>query len=73
MVERFNRTLKAMLVKHAARFGNHWDEYLSAALCAYRNTPNETTGEKPLFLVFGLDLLFPHRSSLAANICPGTN
>ena len=64
MVERFNRTLKAMLRKHAARFGNQWDEYLSAALWAYCNTPHETTGEKPSFLLFGLDCRSPTEAAL---------
>ena len=59
MVERFNRTLKAMLRKHAARFGNQWDQYLSSVLWAYRNTPHESTGEKPSFLLFGWDLRTP--------------
>ena len=64
MVERFNRTLKAMLRKHAARFGNQWDQYLSGVLWAYRNTPHETTGEKPSFLLFGLDCRSPIQASL---------
>ena len=59
MVERFNRTLKAMLRKHAARFGKQWDQYLSSVLWAYRNTVHESTGEKPSFLLFGLDLRSP--------------
>ena len=33
MVERFNRTLKTMLRKHAATFGNQWDQYLPGLLC----------------------------------------
>ena len=37
MVERFNRTLKTMLRKHAARFGNQWDRFLPGVLWAYRN------------------------------------
>ena len=55
MVERFNRTLKTMLRKHAATFGNQWDQYLPGLLWAYRNTPHESTGEKPSFLLYGLD------------------
>ena len=31
MVERFNRTLKTMLRKHAAKFGSQWDEYITGA------------------------------------------
>ena len=55
MVERFNRTLKIMLRKHAARFGNQWDKYLSGILWSYRNTRHSSTREKPSFLLFGLD------------------
>ena len=59
MVERFNRTLKSMLRKHAARFGDQWDEYLSGILWSYRNTPHASTGEKPSFLLFGTDCRSP--------------
>ena len=46
LTERFNRTLKTMLWKHAAQYGAQWDRYLSGVLWAYRNTPHEATGEK---------------------------
>ena len=59
MVERFNRTLKSMLRKHAARFGVQWDRFLSGVLYAYRNTPHDSTGEKPSYLLFGTDLRSP--------------
>ncbi len=57
LVERFNRTLQAMLRKHALRFGNYWDCHLYGVLWAYRNTPHEgtCTGEKPSFLLFERD------------------
>ena len=58
-VERFNRTLKTILRKHAARFGNQWDTYLPGVLWAYRNTPHTSTKEKPSFLLFGLDCRSP--------------
>ena len=58
-VERFNRTLKTMLRKHAAKLGNQWDSYLFGVLWAYRNTPHTSTGEKPSFLLFGVDLRTP--------------
>ncbi len=48
LVERFNRTLKAMLRKHASRFGKEWDLNLYGA---YRNTPHEGTGEKPSIIL----------------------
>ena len=55
IVERFNRTLKSMLRVHAAQ----WDLMLPEVLFAYRNTPYESTGEKPSFLAFGVDLRTP--------------
>ena len=58
-VERFNQTLKTALRKHAARFGCQWDQYLLGILWAYRNTPHSSTGEKPSFLLFGLDCRTP--------------
>ena len=54
MVERFNRTLKTMIRKHVDQFGSSGiDTCLGCS--GLRNTPNESTGEKPLFLLFGLD------------------
>ena len=44
-VERFNRTLKSMLRKQAAKIEAQWDQYLSGVLWAYRNTPHSSTGE----------------------------
>lgn len=58
-VERFNRTLKQILRKHAARFGKQWDRFLPGVLWAYRNTPHSSTGEKPSFLLFGVDCRSP--------------
>ena len=74
MVERFNRTLKSMLHRHASRFGNQWDNYLSAVLWTYRNTPHESTGEKPSFLLFGTDLRSPTDATYQNpnNLVPGT-
>ena len=64
MIERFNQTLKSLLRKHAARFGTDWDKYLSGVLWAYRNTPHESTGEKPSFLLFGIDCRGPTEAAL---------
>ena len=64
MDERFNQTLKAMLRKHVSRFGTQWDKYLSGVLWAYRNTPHDTTGEKPSYLLFGLDCRSPTEAEL---------
>ena len=35
MVERLNRTLKAMLRRPAGRFGTQWDQFLPGVLWAY--------------------------------------
>lgn len=64
MVERFDRTLKAMLRKQAATYGAQWDRYLSAVLWVYLNPPHETTGEKPSFLLFGYDCRTPSEATL---------
>ena len=40
MVEGLNRTLKAALHKHAARYGSQWDTFLPGVLWACRNTPH---------------------------------
>ena len=66
MVERLNRALKTRLRKHASRFGNKWDDYLSSMLWAYRNVPHESTGEKPSFLLFGWDLQTPTKAAFVA-------
>ena len=48
-----------MLRKQAATYGLQWDKYLHGVLWAYRNTPHESTLEKPSFLLFGMDCRQP--------------
>lgn len=64
LVERMNRTLKAMLRKHTARFGKQWDTFLPGVLWAYRNMLHKSTKEKPSFLLFGLDCKSPTETAL---------
>ena len=64
MVERFNRTLKTSLRKHAATYGNQWDKYLYGVLYAYRNIPHESKGEKPPYLLYGMDLHTPSEAAI---------
>ena len=64
MVERFNWTLKTMLRKRAAQFGNQWDRHLPGLLWVYRNAPHDTTAEKPSFLLFGWDYRSPTEAAL---------
>ena len=53
-----------MLRKHAPNFGAQWDNYLPGVLWAYWNTPHESTGEKPSFLLFGMDCRSPTEAAL---------
>ena len=64
MIERLNRTFKAMLWKQAAKFGSQWDTYLPGALWAYHNMPHSSTGEKPSYLLFGFDCCSPTKAAL---------
>jgi len=64
VVERFNRTQKAMLRKQAAKFGVQWDQYLSGVLWAYCNNPHSSTSEKPSFLLFSFDCHSPMEAAL---------
>ena len=64
MVERFNRTLIAILKKHVEKFGMQWDDHIPGILWAYCNTPHQSTGEKPSYLLFGFDCRSPTEASL---------
>ena len=59
LVENFNRTLRALVAKHAAKYGSNWDECLPHLLFAYRTKPHESTGESPFFLLHGRDARIP--------------
>ena len=61
MVERFNHTLIAILKKHVEKFGMQWDKRI---LWAYCNTPHQSIGEKPSYLLFGFDCRSPTEASL---------
>ena len=53
-----------MACKHDDKFRTQWDKYLSGLLWAYRNTPHESTGEKPSCLLFGVNCRTPFESAL---------
>lgn len=55
----FQLHTKSALRKHAAKFERQWDKFLPGILWSYRNTPQDSTGEKPSFLLFGLDCKSP--------------
>ena len=59
LVERFNRTLKSMLVKLVEKNGKNWDKLLGPVLLAYRTSPHSSSGEILFFLMYGRDCRLP--------------
>ena len=55
LVERFNKTLKAMLRKAVGQDGRNWDQLLPYLLFAVREVPQSSTGFSPF------DLLYSHK------------
>ena len=53
MIERFNKTLKHSLKKLCAQQPKDWDRYLPAALFAYREDPQLSTGFSPFEMLYG--------------------
>ena len=66
LVERFNRTLIAMLSKTSKKGGWDWDRRLPYVLFAYRATEQQSTLESPFFLLYGRDPRLPTEAAL----CP---
>ena len=59
LIERFHRTLNAMLGKVVSSNQRDWDESLPHVLAAYRASPHETTGFSPNYLMFGRETRAP--------------
>ena len=59
LVERFNRTLKAMLRKVLKGEKRNWDHMLPFVLFAYREVPQATVGFSPFELLYGRDVRGP--------------
>ena len=70
LVENFNRTLRAIIAKHAKKFGRDWDSYLPQLLFAYRTKPHESTGESPFYLLYGRDARLPTEAALSTPKSP---
>ena len=70
MVERFNRTLEAMLSNYVKENHKDWDRQLPYIMMAYRSAEHETTGFTPNMLMLGrettvpLDLVYEMPSSM---------
>ena len=59
MVERFNRTLEAMLAKYVSKNQKDWDNHLQLVMLAYRSSVHETTKQTPFFMSFGREVRLP--------------
>ena len=74
LVERFNRTLLAMLAMFVSQEHDNWDDLLPFMMLAYNTTVHTTTGFTPYRLVFGDECKLPgnlvHRE-LRADPPPG--
>ena len=64
LVERWNRTLMDMLRPMTELEPKRWDEFLPAALFAYRTTIHASTGNTPAFLTTGRDIELPGENPL---------
>ena len=59
MVERFNRTLEAMLSSVVNKNHTDWDEQLPYLMMAYRSAEHDTTGYSPNYLMLGREATTP--------------
>ena len=59
MVERFNRTLEAMLSMFVDLRQTDWDYYLPLVMMAYRSSVHESTGFTPNEMMLGREVLLP--------------
>ena len=72
-IERFHQTLQGILSHVAKLQPNKWDDYLQAALYAYRTAPHAAHGYPPYFLTFGMMPELPSASAFAAVKCTDTD
>jgi hypothetical protein len=61
LVERFNGTLKSMIVKMCRERPKDWDRYVTPLLFAYREVPQASLGFSPFELLYGRSVRGPMR------------
>ena len=59
MVERFNRTMGAMIRSLIGEEHDNWDKILPLTLMAYRSSVHETTQQTPHMMLFGREMTVP--------------
>lgn len=59
LVERFNRTLIAMLKPFCQENPKSWDEHLQQVMMAYRSSPQSSTKVTPNKMMFGREVVLP--------------
>ena len=59
LVERFNGTLKTMIKRLCNKQPKLWHRFINAALFAYREVPQESTGFSPFELLYGRSIRGP--------------
>ncbi|KAG1164301.1 hypothetical protein G6F36_013791 [Rhizopus arrhizus] len=55
LIERFNKTLGQILQRRSDDEKKDWDQYLPAALFAYRSMKQATTKQSPFYLTYGYE------------------
>ena len=68
MVERFNRTLEAMLSKYVSDNQRDWDVHLSLVMMAYRSSVHKATTFTPYFMMFGREICLPVDIMLSTHV-----
>ena len=64
LVERFNGTLAEGLSMYVSTHQKDWDRHLPMILFAYRVSPSATTGESPIYLLYGREPRLPIDTAL---------
>ena len=57
--ERWNQTLKQMIVKFTATKKDQWDEFLDTSVFAYNTSRHDSTLYSPFELMFGRKAILP--------------
>ncbi len=58
-VERFHRSLNALVAKAVQNHHTDWEQHIPRILCAYNSSQHDSTGYSPVFLMFGREFRSP--------------